>query len=480
MNSYWFVSRPEIVEHRHPYLVFDCQDRLHLPLTLFGKDASYRLSHQAVRTYLYAILPFFTWLDTDRWQSRAGVSWDASPKRVRHAVEDYLVQKLECQVQQHQRGFQLVRHTAGTPSTLRGFLAALKLFYQCMIQRERYLFLNPLMDPMSATVAAIESRLDAEDLELNGPRMPAFSGVEKPRGKPERRLTDSYYKLEHADWEPHIIDDPTLPGEILQGGEHLSLRFTRQRDEVVTWLLFESGARVSEVTGLMLGDWTVLGTLNKAKAFSKGSFGRRIKTLSFSNDVTILLKRYFDEERIRFDPQGYTLDDYLHQAKHKMIDLQTIPLFLTTRRTQLTPKEYREHYWQPACQAAGIEVDVHQARHWHVTREVRDIYTTARNRAEIEQRLQSLVTYMKWKSADTLEAYQHYFDDQIDADVRTGLQNRMHEGVLQYLQERRSGKRAGITLTRDEHQECEEQSPSAMLVGDEPTFAFLYSLGGVK
>ncbi len=87
---------------------------------------------------------------------------------------------------------------------------------------------------------------------------------------------------------------------------------------------------------------------------------------------------------------------------------------------------------------------------------------------------------MKWKSADTLEVYQHYFDDQIDADVRTGLQNRMHEEVLRYLQERRSGKRAGITLTRDEHQECEEQSPSAMLVGDEPTFAFLYSLGGAK
>lgn len=190
MNSYWFASRPKIAEHRHPCLVFDCQDHLHLPVTLFGKDASYRLSHQTVRTYLYSILPYFTWLDTDCWQANTGVSWDASPRQVYHAVENYLVQKLECQVQQHQRGFQMIRLTAGTPSTLRGFLAALKLFYQCVIQREHYFFLNPLLDPISPTVAAIESRLDAEDLELNGPRIPSFSGVEKPRRKPERGLTE--------------------------------------------------------------------------------------------------------------------------------------------------------------------------------------------------------------------------------------------------------------------------------------------------
>jgi hypothetical protein len=68
----------------------------------------------------------------------------------------------------------------------------------------------------------------------------------------------------------------------------------------------------------------------------------------------ILLKRYFDEERIRFDPNGYQLEDYLLLSKRKQMDLQTIPLFLTAQATQLTPKDYREHYWNPACQAAGI------------------------------------------------------------------------------------------------------------------------------
>ncbi len=77
----------------------------------------------------------------------------------------------------------------------------------------------------------------------------------------------------------------------------------------------------------------------------------------------ILLRRYFDEERIYFDSQGYSLDLYLELAARRQIDLSTVPLFLSSQGTQLTPKAYREHYWNPACQAAGIDADVHQARH---------------------------------------------------------------------------------------------------------------------
>ena len=80
----------------------------------------------------------------------------------------------------------------------------------------------------------------------------------------------------------------------------------------------------------------------------------------------ILLRRYFDEERISFDSQGYSLDLYLELTARRQIDLSTVPLFLSRQGTQLTPKAYREHYWNPACQAAGIEADVHQARHWTV------------------------------------------------------------------------------------------------------------------
>jgi len=202
------------------------------------------------------------------------------------------------------------------------------------------------------------------------------------------------------------------------------------------------------VVGLMLSDWAALGTKNKARAFSKGSYGRRIKTISFAEDTVILLRRYFDQERVHCDPHGYSLDLYLELAAHKQIDLSTIPLFLSSQGTQLTPKAYREHYWNPACQAAGIDVDVHQSRHWHVTREVRDIYETAKNSKEVERRLADLIEYMKWKSEETLAAYQHYFDEQRNADTRDQFHKRRHAEVQQYLEERQQ-RRIGKQTPRE-------------------------------
>jgi len=476
MTSYWFAPRPEGVEHHHPYLVFDSSDHLHFPLTAFGKEASYRLSPKTVQRYLYAILPFFTWLDTDIWQARAGITWDAPPRQVRQAVEDYLVQKLQCKVQTNQQGWRLVAITTGAQNTLQGFLSALKLFYQIMAARGSYPFLNPLVEPVSATVATVEARLAETHAS---PSMPDQSGVVAPLKKPAHRLSDNYFKLQHDEWVPQILDDPRLPALILEGGKQLSLKHTRKRDEIVTWLLFETGARVSEVTGLMLGDWATLGAHTKASAFNKGSFGRRTKVLSFHEDTVVLLKRYFDEERTRFDPNGSTLDDYLLQASHKQMDLQTIPLFLTTQGTQLTPKEYREHYWNPACRAVGIEADVHQARHWLVTRCVRDIYETAKSKEEIERRLQGLVEYMKWKSEETLSAYQHYFDEQLDADTRDAFHQRMHAEIQHYLGHRKPGK-PGLHQQRQAQKSKPTDMPAQETAQciDEPDLAFLYRLGG--
>ena len=476
MTQYWLAPRPKTVEHQHPFLVFDDHDRLHMPLTIFAKEACTRVSPKTVQTYLYSILPFFGWLDSDVWQQRAGVTWDAAPLQVRRAIDDYLTQKLRCQVQPHHQGWKFIAITVGTRSTLRIFLAALKMFYQVMHERGTYEFANPLVDSMSATIATVQAHLDREEDEHTPPHMPEQSGVEASRTRPRHRLTDSYYKLEHEEWLPQIIDDPKLPGLILEGGQKLPLKYTRQRDEVVTWLLFDTGARVSEVTGLMLGDWAALGTHTKARAFNKGSYGRRIKTLSFYDDTVILLKRYFDEERIRFDPNGYQLEDYLLLSKRKQMDLQTIPLFLTAQATQLTSKDYREHYWNPACQAASIEADVHQSRHWHVTREVRDIYETAKSKEEIERRLRGIIEYMKWKSEETLAAYQHYFDEQQHADTREQFHKRMHQEVQYYLEERRRGKRGKYSSPKDKNKETSPLAHTVLHLDDEPDLAFLYGL----
>ncbi|HYU76287.1 MAG TPA: hypothetical protein VEL31_26750, partial [Ktedonobacteraceae bacterium] len=91
-----------------------------------------------------------------------------------------------------------------------------------------------------------------------------------------------------------------------------------------------------------------------------------VKFLRFSAETAKLLRRYFDGERQMLDPSHHTLNEYLALAKSKVVDLHTIPLFLSQQRTPLSAKTYREHSWNPACREAGIEADIHQSRHWTV------------------------------------------------------------------------------------------------------------------
>jgi hypothetical protein len=73
---------------------------------------------------------------------------------------------------------------------------------------------------------------------------------------------------------------------------------------------------------------------------------------------------------------------------------------------------------------------------------------------------------MKWKSEETLAAYQHYFDEQLDADTRDAFHQRMHQEIQQYLEERK-------------HEKRKQPAPHTVIsFDDEPDLAFLYGLAG--
>ncbi len=194
----------------------------------------------------------------------------------------------------------------------------------------------------------------------------------------------------------------------------------------------------------------------------------------------MLLKRYFDQERIRFDPHGYDLASYLDLAKRKHLDLSTIPLFLTLQGTQLTPKAYREHYWNPACRAAGIEADVHQARHWLVTGAVRDIYETAKNEAEIKRRLRGLVEYMKWRSPETLSVYEHYFEQSLDRETYDRFLDGLHTQVHRFLNEREQRRRKSPLSPSSKPEETiiAQQTFEERAFTQETDVSFIYGLAG--
>ncbi|MGD0696178.1 MAG: hypothetical protein ABSB82_15110 [Terriglobia bacterium] len=402
---------------RHAVLVFDRRNELHFPLTNFAREAMKRCSSGTARLYLNVLIPFFDWLEMDESEGRVHRSWDDPPEVIRREVDNYLVEHLKCKVKEHRVGFQLVSLTDGTRSTVRVFLSALKLFYRIMRAQDRYRHTNPLVDGPSAVLAEIELRMD-DDVSV--PRMPTVSGVILPR---KQRLSDSYFKLVGESWTPQVIDDAAFSARILGGGRKVGWRL---QGECITRILFESACRVSEVVGLTLGDWAVRGLLQEAQAFSKGSHGRRVKFIRFSAATAKLLRRCFDTERRHLDQNHYPLAEYIRRAQAYGTDLDHVPLFLSRRRTRLTPKAFREGCWDPACQAAGVDADVHQTRHWYVTQVMRGIYETSQGQPEIDLRLRELIEYMGWRSGwQTLEAYQHYFDPQRHAEMQDRLHQRL-------------------------------------------------------
>jgi integrase len=412
-TGYYFVSRPAGVS-RHRIMVFDHNNRLHLHLSVFAEKALRRIALSSLRVYLYAILKFFTFLATDEVQVRAGRRWDSAPDAVRIAIEDYLNGRLACKITEHRLGFQLIKATAQTPHPISAFLSGTKLFYKVMKGHGYYPFDNPLVDGAASTLEAVLWELEGE---AEYPRMPDHSGVQAPH---HRRLTDSYFKLVGDEWVPEVIDDPHLFDTILSAGRtHGNWGL---REICVTRLLFETGGRVSEITGLTLGDWMNRGLLQEASAFSKGSNGRRVKFVRFSMESAKLLRTYFNGERREFDPHGWTIEDYCRASKQKTLNLLNVPLFLTSRGTQFTPKLFREHYWRPACEAAGIDADIHQARHWYVTTAVRLIYQTTATEPERMERLEALIAYMGWYDGwNTIKSYEHVFTPARHAEIQEML-----------------------------------------------------------
>jgi hypothetical protein len=176
---------------------------------------------------------------------------------------------------------------------------------------------------------------------------------------------------------------------------------------------------------------------------------------------------------LKLDPTGYSIDTYIRLAKQKQVDLYTIPLFLSIRRTQLKAKTYRDRYWNPACKAANIDADVHQARHWYVTMAVRQIYETSIKDGEVERKLRELIEYMKWKSGkETLEAYEHYFDATRHAEVQDAVFARMDETLRLRLRV----SRRQLTSSKKVAVASNQTSQTTSL--PDPDFEYLRHLGG--
>jgi integrase len=415
-SAFHAVPRPQGVTSRYPLVVVDGAGRPHLPLTRFYDLALQGLSDGAARTYLNVLLPYFTYLVTDDWRRHRDDRWDSPPEAVQQSVRDYLVYRLACKVRWRET-YEQVSLTARSPSSVRIFLSALKLFYQAMRRIKCYRYPHPLLDTATRLLQEVEQE---EHSPAHSRRMPQSSGVEEPL---PQRTSEKYFRLVEGEWIAQPIDDPKLHKQLIEGFKKARLCL---RDQVVIRMAYESGARISEILLLTVGDWRVRGARQETLACSKGSRGRRIKAIRFSSTTAKMLLQYLNTDRASLDREHRRLD---------ALDSDD-PLFLSRRRKPYSYEAFKPH-WYKLCEAIGIDLNIHGMRHWYVTQEMRLIGETTTSAGELKLKQEELVRYMAWRNPDTLKAYEHVFTEIRHADTQDQLHKKWYEEDLRYEQEGR-------------------------------------------
>lgn len=382
-------------------------------LTLFAEDLLKSLSPSSVPIYLRELIAAFNWAAEDKMVAQNQWTLFGSPVEVRNIVREYLTVGAKCKLRRRpdRLGLQViyVHATDDTRINVRILLAVLRRFYDYLIASHRYDQSNPLVHEEASRIATEvrqNYRRAIKEMEGREP-MPAASGVDPPSGI---RLSANYFRCVEEEWVPRTIDDPDFPHLVYNAGKQCGWGL---RELCVVRILFESGARISEVFDLTAKDWAVSQFLNVFEARNKGSFGVRTKRLVVSSVTAKLCRRYFDDDkegRRVHDPQRLTLADL---SKMDGAALGKIKLFLSRRRGRgLYSKSFRACYWNPALHSVGIQANPHLARHWFVTNALRTIEQTSKDANEILRRKTELVQYMAWRTAErTLKAYEHVVRD---------------------------------------------------------------------
>src|SRR5260370_13254910 len=287
------VRRPEEIVSQFERIVVDGQGHPHLALTRLYQQLRQELSDGTAHTYLQALLPYFSFLETDHWRQQRLDRWDGPPESIRESVRDYLLTQLHCKVRRYGM-YEMVALSAQSPSTVRVFLSALKRFYSSARFSGLYAHVHPLTNPVVHLLEEVDQ--EEVDVRRSRPKMPPESGIEEPQ---QKRSSDNYFRLVDKEWRPEPIDDPALHLRLITGFEQANVS---RRDQIIIRMAYEAGARISELLTLTVGDWRKRGGKQEATACNKGSHGRRAKIIRFSMETAKLLRGYVDEERVRFDP----------------------------------------------------------------------------------------------------------------------------------------------------------------------------------
>jgi integrase len=389
---------------RFPTHVVKQDGTAHPELTLYANKASDSLSKRTVPIYLAEVLRVFTWVQQDTILQEDQQSLLGPIGQVRRILYEYLTADCKCVLRQRRDGKTttiFVRTTNQTRVNVKLTLAVMKHFYATLIPARAYKHENPLVSAeLVRELKHTKDRIQEAFVANQGRRSPHNSGGVDDNWQHQLRYSTNYFQLANGEWKPRIIADALLPARILHAGRKYGWGL---RETTISRMLFESGGRIGDIMSCTLGDWLLYDCLNRIEATSKGSDGRRVKTLVFTTDTTNLLKRYWNTERAEVETGPFKkLADFTRASKNRKLDPHTVPLFLSNSGKPYAAATFRDYYWRPALAASGIKCQPHQARHWFVTTSLDEIDKTAKNPVERQRLREKLVQYMAWHSGEAM------------------------------------------------------------------------------
>lgn len=391
-------------------LVYRSDLTLHQPLTLIRKRL---VRHVAVAT---ADLYTRHFLDFEEFLIRAEVTWDAAPGTIRQVATRYIQAQggHVTRRQDHLLASSPISPSAVSTQTLRLRFEALRSVYAEALRSGLYPHNHNPFERI---------------LEMEGHRglpaaPPSWSGLSQPRNT--RSTPQQYFIFRDGAWTPtHLLDPVTLYERVLAA---FTSSGSSLRDQCIVHLLFQGGARVSEICTLSFQGWRY--ALNGQEAFghsfklrNKGSGHLAIKPVHVDASTGEMLRQYFLTERRMVDPlipeftawcQAQGILEGLPAHYHAfLLDTGRSPaeaqLFLNVRGEAYTANAFRKGAWRPFLHAAGLEARPHQARHAFVTQHLRGIDELyLHDPEEHRQARQALAAYMFWRNpVRTFRSYDH-------------------------------------------------------------------------
>lgn len=339
---------------------------LHVALTLAATYFLECFAAATARKYLGICMRFVAWCAV------AGLC-SLSPESAPGLAAEFLRAQYGCKVRRR-GGLYVVVPAAHSASTLRGAVAALIAYCDCLIDHGLLACsLNPLTGMRPFRQTAYGTRADGS------------SGLFMVKGAP---------------WKLRRIPDPLLRELITQAA--IDNRWAAWAC-VLAELLFETGCRLGEACALTIGDWAKYGFRGEIDAPSKGSRGKRVKTLVLGRSARERLRLYVDGPRRQLS--GHTLSDLQAMAARDPRLVADMPLLLNLAGAAPNATVFRDDYWTPAARRLGLLDSPHYARHWFVTNAVAQIEDVHGEGPLMDRELDLLCHYMHWRNGEMLYAY---------------------------------------------------------------------------